>query len=361
MVNSFTFAKVCTGIISFACLVGGIFLFQLASEETHEKKKADFDEAVDNWPPYRAGFSNLNISAAFINGAFRSGSSALAPSSFNDAVEFKNGEDLLPYEPLSYRLPQRPRDFMPVVKFQDIEWEETGGKKLEHGGVAMRLNVTVDGIHLLTEAIPLVRARAHRQQKGLYNQCRLRKGAFMNGKCWVYAKLTSICLQIVRNGSRWQFAPRVPGDSLSYGCAKKHDSNWTVGVYKELELVPNDPSGEAAEQGIRTAVVQTITFDDFKVVVREVHDPFLKALEVTDGNLDFGMTSEEERWLAMVLLIMAVLLAMPPVCGICLWWRKKAKRNRPRRPAPRMPKQDKAEMIGMKYAVSFEDEEYDVK
>merc|ERR1719261_322149 len=119
-------------------------------------------------------------------------------------------------------------------------------------------------------------------QKGLHNNCRLRKGVFSNGKCWVYSRLSRICLQVVNDGLGWQFAYRVPNQNASYGCAYE-DGNFTATIYKELDLVPSDPTPEASDHGVNNAIVQTVMFNDLEIVVRSVYDPLLKALEVTEG------------------------------------------------------------------------------
>lgn len=369
MVHASTVAKICTSGISFVCLVAGIILLEFASEKVHEHKAEQFAQAVDSWPTHRSKFSNLDIIGSFWNSKglwttsprWISWAAAKFPtSSFDDAAAIQNDEDIPQYDPLSYRMSAPPRGFLPEVKFQNIEWQETGGLSKEHGGVFLRLNLTLNGNPLMTEAIPVVRARTHRIQKGIYSQCRLQKGAFQNGKCWVYSRLSRICLQVVHTKGRWQFAYRVPAQNSSYGCAYE-SGHWTATIYKELDLVPNDPSGEAARQGLHSAVVQMVVFDDLEIVVRSVHDPFLKALEVTNGSLDFGMTAEEEEWLAIVLLIMSVMLAVPAVCSLCLYCRRQGRKNRPRQPIV-IRKQETAETIGMKYAVhDDEGEAYDAR
>jgi len=340
MVHASTVAKACTGLASIGCLVAGIIILQIASEEVREKKAAEFGQAVEVWPSERFRFSHLAVSGSFWNGGFRSSSPAkLESSSFDDAAGFQDAEDLPKYEPLSYRMSSMPRDFLPIVKFQHVDWQEMGGDDNEHGGVLVRLNLTVAGNHLKTEAIPLVKAKAHRMQQGLYNQCKLRKGSFSNGKCWIYSRLSRICLQVVNDGFGWQFAYRVPNQNTSYGC-EYEKGNWTATVYKEMDLVPTDPTSEASEHGINNAIVQTVMFDDLEIVVRSVHDPFLKAIEVTEGTLDFGMTAEEG-------------------CALCLHWRKQRKKRAPYRPRV-VKRKPNPETVGMKYAVD-DDEVYDVR
>jgi len=356
MVHASSVAKICTAGISFVCLVAGIVLLEFATEKVHEHKAEQFALAVDSWPRHRSKFSNLDILGSFWNSGFRSGAVAEFPtSSFDDAAPIQDDEDIPHYDPLSYRMSAPPRGFLPEVKFQNIEWQETGGSSKEHGGALLRLNLTLNGNPLMTEAIPMVRARTHRIQKGIYNRCRLQKGAFANGKCWVYSRLSRICLQVVHTKGRWQFAYRVPAQNSSYGCAYE-SGHWTATIYKDLDLVPNDPSGEAARQGLYSSSVQMVVFDDLEIVVRSVHDPFLKALEVTNGSLDFGMTAQEEKWLAIVLLIMSVMLAVPAVCSLCFYCRRQGKKNRPRQPIV-IRRKEASETIGMKYAVHDDEEE----
>lgn len=335
--------------------------FEIASEEVYEKKAAEFGQAVEAWHSHRFRFKNLVVTGSFGKGGYTGGGTAttFTPSSFDDSSLILNGEDLPKWDSLSYRISDPPSGFLPTVKFQNIEWQETGGLRKEHGGVFMPFNLQVSGRTLITEAIPLVRATAQPMGKGLYNQCRLKKGTFLNGKCWVYSRLSRICLQIANEGSQWDFAYRMPQQNASYGCV--YDGrNWTSTVYKDLDLVPTDPTNEAAEHGLNNAVMQAVVFTDLEIVVRSVHDPYLKALEITEGTLDFGMTSDEERWLGIVLLVMSVMLAVPPACALFFHCRKRSKHRMAQRPRVVRSRKQDPEMVGMKYAVGFEDEVHDV-
>lgn len=361
MVHAANFAQACTGLASVGCMVGGIVLLVVASEEAYEKKAAVFGAAVAAWPSHLHKFSSLDMHGSFWNAGFSSAEHPFPSSSNDDASVITNGEDLPRYTPLTYRLSPVPIGFLPTVKFQNIEWLETGADKAEHNGVLLRLNLTVQGNHLMTEPIPLVHATAKSMQQGLYRQCTRQKGSFANGKCWKYERLSRICLQILHDGSRWQFAYRDPAQKASYGCVYKA-GNWTPSAYADLDLVPSDPTQDDSN-GLNTPTTQTVLFNDVELVVRSVHDPFLKAVEITEGSMDFGMSAQEERLLGLVMLGMAVLLAVPPACSFGFWWHKRSKRRRrPYRintPAKQRPSE---EMVGMKYAVGDDqDEVYDVR
>jgi hypothetical protein len=261
---------------------------------------------------------------------------------------------------MSYRLIGLPRGFLPTVKFQDIEWQETSGQSKNHAGVFLNLRLTVNDSILETEAIPMVHAVAHNLQSGLHDRCRLKRGVAFSGKCWVYSRLSRMCLQVDHDGSQWHLAHRVPRLISSYGC-EFESGNWTATVYEDMHLVPTDPTGISEEQGLNHAVSQAVVFDDLEIVVRSAFDPHLKAIEVTQGSLDFGMTSEEERWLGAGMIIIAVLLAVPPVCALGLYCRKRSSKRKPRRMQYTPKKRSHAETVGMKYAVGTDDEIYDIK
>jgi len=361
MVQSFVIARVLTGLASFGCLVGGIVFFHLASEQTHEKKAEEYSRTVAAWASHRKIFSGLGITGFFWNSYYRSSNDTpILPSTFNVAAAIKHDKDIPKYEPLSYRLDAASADLLPEVKIHEVEWKETGGPESEHGGhlLFLTLNISGSSASMTTEAIPLVRAQLHKRvRQGQYNHCRKRKGAFVGGKCWIYSRLSSICLQVFYDGSAWQFAPRVASDSRSYGCTYKY-GNWSATEYKDLDHVPSDPSGEAKAHDVEVGVVQTLIFDDVSITLRSMHDPYLKALEVTEGSLDFGMTATEETLLGIILLVGAVLLALPLAFTVCYHYRKRAKHRVPRI----VEKPTHEEIVGMKYAVGHDDEEvYDIR
>jgi len=342
MVGAVTVAKGLTAIGSLGCLIGGIILLEMSTEKAHESKAIELEKSIGAWTSHRAEFSHLNVSGSF----GRDNVVARLPAEeISDRDLFVNAEDISDYKPLVYRAGAIPRDFLPSLRFGQIEWEEDVGGDGHHAHV-MKFYFRIGDSFLSTEAFPLVKATAQKGQRGLYNHCRRRKGTFSDGKCWKYSRLTQLCIQVRLEGSQWQLAPRVPGKSASYGC-EWEEGNWTAAIYKDVELVPIDASA------------QVISFKDIDIIIRSAHDPFLKAVEVTEGSLDFGLTAEEERWLAIVLLVMASMLAVPPACALCAWWYKRRKRGRPKSPSitrPR-PRKPDPESVGMKYAVGYDQDE----
>jgi len=337
-------AKCLTSVVSLACFIAGIVLLEMSSEEQHEQKSIQLLKAIDDWNGHRQEFDQIKASGSFSRGAVVSN---FTSTTLGDRVKLINGEDIPEYQELAYKLKMGP-GVLPELRFGDVEWQDSADQ--EYSGLVGRLSLLVDGTNLTTEEFALLRATSRREQQGPYNNCKRRKGTYENGQCWTYYRISRICLQIAREGSKWRLAPRSLAKPNSYGC-ELHDGNWSFTYYRDFDLVPIDPSG------------QQIGFSDVEVIVRSVYDPFLTALEVTDGTLDFGMMAEEERWLAFVLMIMALLLAIPPVCALGNWWLNKRAKERDRYSFSVRAKQRKPdpEMVGMKYAVGFEDEEYDIR
>lgn len=337
-------AKCLTSAVSLGCFIAGIVLLEMSGEGQHEQLKIELVKTINAWKGHRQELQNLRAHGSFARGGVVSNFSI---ASLGDRDAFLNGEDIPEYEELAYKL-DLASGILPKLRFGDIEWQENAEQK--YSGLVGRLLLSVDGTDLSTAEFPLLKASSRREQQGLYNNCKRRKGAYDNGRCWTYSRISRICLQIEREGSKWRLASRSPEKLDSYGC-ELHDGNWSFTHYKDFDLVPIDPGG------------QLVAFSDVQVVLRSVHDPFLRALELTQGTLDFGMTAQEERWLAFVLMIMALLLAIPPLCALGNWWFKKRAKERNRYSFAARAKRQRPdpEMVGMKYAVGFDDDEYDIK
>mmetsp|Transcript_127128 Transcript_127128/g.220348 ORF Transcript_127128/g.220348 Transcript_127128/m.220348 type:complete len:361 (-) Transcript_127128:67-1149(-) len=357
-VTASTVAKCCTGVASLGCLVGAIVLLELSTEEYHEKRARDFASAVESWPSARYKFSGVTPQMSIGDGKAVS----LAGISPPDYSKLINAEDLPEYEAFCYQHIGTPEGVLPALTaLEDVEWDMVpvpGSKEPEGWGFTVQLALELGGSKLATQAIPLVRAKPHLEQQGLYNHCRERHGNFHDGKCWLYERLQRVCMQVAKDGygEQWHFAHRVAGLNTSYGCDYSK-GNWSAPVYKKVPIAAT-PGGKSHET--RT----TLNFDDLEIEVRSVHDPYLKAVELTEGTLDFGLSASDEQWMAMVLVMMCILLACPPVCSICLWWHKQRLAQRPFRPSrSRMQKESEpvAETVGMKYAVGYDDEQGDYR
>lgn len=349
-------AKFCTGLASLGCLVGAIVLLELSTEEYHEKRAREFTFAVESWPSARYKFRGLTTQMRLGSGEVVK----LAGISPPDYSKLINAEDLPEYEAFAYQHIGVPQGLLPAtVAVEEIEWDMVtapGSKDAEGWGFTVELVLELGGSKMATQAIPLVLAKPHLEQQGLYNHCRERHGNFHDGKCWLYERLKRICVQVAKDGygEQWHVAHRVAGLNSSYGCDYAK-GKWEAPVYKKVPI--------AATPGGRSTETRTLlNFNDLEVEVRSVHDPFLTAVEVTEGSLDFGLSASDEQWMAMVLVMMCILLACPPVCSVCLWWHKQRLAQRPfRQPRSRMQKEAEpvAETVGMKYAVGYDDGEGD--
>jgi len=348
-----TAAKVLMAVAATGCMVGGIWYLELASKEEFEHKAIVYRKAVEAWPAARAEFEGLDVRARVLN------ESLVLPKNLTaDRLHDAESENLLPsYRPLAYRASGVPQGFLPVAEIDAMEpatrrqanpqaGQLPSSTGSEYWAKAVAFELDLAGSRLSTEVLPLVRALVHHEPEGLYNHCKQKNGVRIgNGECRVYSYLARVCAQVERGShGEWRLAPRVSGRNNSYGCGEYADGDWAVPVYKPLRAshLPEDVLMLSGSVNLKHLVVE----------VRSRADPFLTALEVTRGSLDFGLTAEEERTLGLVLIIFGLVLCLPPGCAFFANWRKRRKLNAARYPAPRRrrPKPD-SETIGMRYAV----------
>jgi len=201
-----------------------------------------------------------------------------------------------------------PTDFLPTVSFN--HWKRLGSMTKRGKLVDFKLNL--GGSELDLGDVPLVRADMHGEQEGYFDRCAVMSG----GECWVFTRLTSICVQVRRAGSGWRLAPRSAGHNSTYGC-KFHGAHhiWEAVTYTSEPLHTPRKVYPHGRPFIHTNA--STAFDDFSIEVRFADDPFFKAVELTAGTLQFGMTKKEEDAIGIVLVIVGCVFFCIGAVAMC--------------------------------------------
>lgn len=354
MIRASGVAKCLTGVASIGCLVTAVVVLALGTEQLHEQKAEAFEQSVAAWVTERPSFDGLHVTTRFIQHDGTWGHEVRLKRYLEENVDLsmeETAQDLSRYEPLSYRVQGVPTAFQPPVSYATLNWE-VGDLSWERIGAMIRVNITIADTQLQTMEMPLVKAVAHREQKGGYHHCHDHTISRTGGMCWVYERVTRICLQVEMQGTSWRFASRRLGANDSYGCEHRR-GEWSIARYDTAPF-PFSSSGEQ--------LVPHGGFEGLEIVLRSAHDPYLTALELTNGTLDFGMSVSEVKWLAGVLFVMAFMLAVPPACSIGMWWhksRQQSRRSQIRLQAgsSRGKRHPSPETLGMKYATGYDDPE----
>lgn len=327
-------AKVLMGIISVGCIIGGIVALIMASEGTHEHLVADFRSSLQAWRDELPDFQSLSISVRFGDGQTHKLVQRRAPDPLRGTMD---AWDLPAYEELIYELPRltgEEEEIFPVARFENMELKGTN----ELVGTTMVFSVLIGGHATRTPAISLLRAKAHQELQGSAAHCQERRGVVRNGMCWVYERLQRVSMQVKPSADGpWTLAPRVIGVNTTYGC-NYDKGQWTA------------PSYAAVPPAMREGIIH---FTDLEVHVRSHLDPYLRAMELTDGTLDFGMPAEDEDTLAVIFFVLGVLFACPPGCALARYCFCKA---------PRYPRYQRSwrgvdpEMLGFKRRMDSDDD-----
>jgi len=374
------------------CLAGGILSLVLASQKRHHKGLYDYLDSVESWTEHRKSFAEiprLTLRASAPTST-RSPQSIGTPSqgqvNVSDHLVLLPHDKLDPtlpkepalptYQALTYRVGQRSgrlnarggghkddslgnngqdepphsRDFLPEVGFDSMRTESPVLK----AGSFVEFTFYMGSSSFKLEPIPLVKAEGHYEPAGMYNHCHARHGLqAQNELCWVHWRLTGLCVQISSspNGT-WHLQPRDEKRVTSYGCTYANGA-WLA---PEYSLVPSVHHESATWEELSSS---SATFQDFGAEVRSSDDPYLLALELTDGKLVFGWTEAEEDLLGIVLIIMALVIAFQPAMRCYQSCRKhrqmgKARNARHRYITSAKPirrRQDLTpETVGMRYA-----------
>jgi len=317
------------------CVVGGITAFVLASQGERAHEVEAYQRVVDVWPERRRAFdaiSSLVLRSVPEGATMRE--VRLARVSVHDPFrDYEDRRGLPSFESLVFtaapvnetsasEVPEgvMPTNFLPIANFSSIG-PVAHAQGTEVWGTSVTFLLRIDGQDLELDDLPLVQAVAHWEPGGIYDRCPDLGGVHAGGgKCWVFQRLQSLCIQVAQNDAGvWQLAERFPAANHSYGCAYARNT-WQAAVY---HTEPR-PSGFNSRGNFTNYHVAN--FSDFSVEVRSAHDPYFTALALTHGSLRLPWSRYEEIVLGVVLLIMGIAFTAQP-CYL-LWRSKRIARAR---------------------------------
>lgn len=303
------------GVLSTGLVIGGIWYLASAAQGNREQLEEQYAAAIAHWQEARKDFGHLHITASTSHQVVNLNAD-VTPDRLRDSEVHENVQ-LPAYEGLSFVTRRLPDDFLPAAEFESLlehntlvkssgrsSYPRVGAGKVWGPSISMKFKLEDDsgfGDSMLeTHPFPVVHAliknaptpapelKCKRELKGLYRA----------GMCWVFYKLTRICVQIGRDAlsKKWQFLPRLQQLNQSYGCDYA-SGEWAVPHY---ERVPAPVAHGFAR------------FDNFTIQVRSIHDPYLSVLELTQGRLDLGMTADDDRSIGIVMLILGLVIGCPP-------------------------------------------------
>lgn len=304
------------GAVSVGLLCAGIWFLLSSVERSREQKEQDYLQAIQHWEQARIDFRGLKVTAST-----RYGHVSLKEYTTPDALhDSENAVELPNYEHLSYLATGVPRGFLPVGDFGSLQGHDNGGKTpaagVPHMGkqrplaeewgpvvsVALQLEDSsgFGGAILETVSFPVVLALVrHAPTPAPELKCRRElQGYYKGGRCWVYSKLVGLCVQVRKDAlsRKWRFSPGVEGRNESYGCDYSY-GKWTVPRYEKV------PASHA--NGF-------VSFENITIQVRSAEDPYIRALNLTNGALDFGMTAQDDRAVGLVMLLLGMVISCPP-------------------------------------------------
>mmetsp|Transcript_26415 Transcript_26415/g.48330 ORF Transcript_26415/g.48330 Transcript_26415/m.48330 type:complete len:413 (-) Transcript_26415:3-1241(-) len=298
--------------ISIALLIAGLYFLVDSTSGKREELVQDYNAAVADWVSSgRQLFENLHIAAhATARDAGHSNiSEELPPNDTLDELRDSSGDkDLEKYSTLVYRKWNVRTDFLPQL-IPEPRW--IGKNDAEQDplvAIGLDLYRTIeDQTHLVTDYIAVQNIHKRRPPTpGLPAQkCQELSGEFKDGSCLVTRRMTSICVQVAEIDGKWQLSQRVPGQNQSYGCHFIH-GEWHWAKYEAVPAAARHTAHHRKQPG------------PLVIEVRSARDPYLAALELTGGSLDFGMSASDDRAQGICLIFFGLLLAVPPTCKLVL-------------------------------------------
>lgn len=317
-------------VVSAGLISCGLWYLASSAEGAREQLEEEYQKSIQKWTvESRREFRHLDITVST-----RYHSVPLQKDTTTDLLhDSENGVALPQYEALSYHVRGVPREFLPAADFSSLQEHHVDSRnhgddslrpswskgkhsigQQEWGPVvsfAMKLEDDSFGSsHLETGSYPLLRAIAkHAPTPAPELKCqRELQGRFLHGLCWVYSRLVGICVQVRKDpiSNKWHLSRAVPALNESYGCDYSL-GGWTAFHYERV------PASQAAG---------FVSFENLSIQVRSAEDPFLQAMNLTSGVLDFGMTAQDDRAVGFVVLILGLLVACPPCFRLCQSYRK---------------------------------------
>lgn len=343
-------STVLTCFASLGCIVGGAVYLKLGMESQRGDLIVAFQSVVESWRGARARFEQLQVAATVSDEPV-----TLAPNHTMDA--WHDAEGFVPdYQALVYRRRGLPDDRVLRAELSQMvsEAQRSPAEPRTATGGTASVSWSIGGSVVLSQAFPLLLAAERRTHGNLHNHCGQRIGVNVNGDCWVFSRLSRLCLQVApaSAGSSWQPAPKLSWLNASYGCDFA-SGEWAVAEYRPLSVENNR---EGWPRG-------AVRIDDLTLEVRSHQDPYFSGLELTRGTLNFGLSAEQEEVIGVVLLVIGMTLSLPLICALARSraknsWRRNAGRRyhssggiKRRHPDP--------ETVGMRYATDMVDAHVD--
>lgn len=331
---------------SISLISTSVYFFFLARSKVREQLIDGYKAAIDTWAHLRPRFATLNVSMTRVDKAAAVLKHDDSKDKMRDYEEKLGFEQLPSYRHLVHRA-KAPKHFVTVddIRFEDQPLDGSGHALKTPNAIFEVAIANLGGAggetRLAIGSYPLLQVQAQATHE-LYpseSSCQP-KGTFSNGRCWVLMRLERLCVQIdeaivqsvegaATAGSSWHLKPRVPGFNESYGC-EYADGRWEVPVYSEHPwggdaaadtLAMSAPGPDEAflvpQWSAATALARLAT-EGLTMEVRSHADPYLGALELTDGTLDFGMAASKEQERSQILFVLGLILALPPFAALCL-------------------------------------------
>eukprot|EP00928_Gymnodinium_smaydae_P045181 TRINITY_DN30150_c0_g2_i1.p1 TRINITY_DN30150_c0_g2~~TRINITY_DN30150_c0_g2_i1.p1 ORF type:complete len:422 (+),score=48.22 TRINITY_DN30150_c0_g2_i1:65-1267(+) len=320
---------------SVAMLIVSVNLYVLSFGKQREHLLDQYRGAINRWMATdRERFGRLNVSAALIAGGALPAVllGEMKPEQFKDVEEQQGTEKLPSYKSLVFRASGSTLGLEDAdVRFRAIH--DVG--HTEYVSVPVKLEVVIsDSIGRQSKFSagpwPLLSVKPQLSHELYTNQqsC-LPSGGYRYGKCWVLSYLAHASYQIAPSDSGWALSPRNAANNESFGCSYARGS-WDSLVYKSaprgsglVEEIMNmdwegtNDSAVVPEYLLRNALAK-VAAEGFTLEVRSHADPYLNALELTDGSLNFGLSAADEQEWSLICFALALMLAFPPSCVLLI-------------------------------------------
>jgi len=117
---------------------------------------------------------------------------------------------------------------------------------------------------------------------------------YATGTCYYYNQLIGVCLKVDNTTGFWSPDSSFGGVGCKYG-----SGTWSPATYQQLYY----NNGRI--------FTQPIYFNSFSVVVRDTHDPYVRAQEITGGTMSFGLTKAQTAALGLGIMIVGIVFMVP--------------------------------------------------
>jgi len=114
--------------------------------------------------------------------------------------------------------------------------------------------------------------------------------------CYYYNQLNGICVKVDNITGQWSPDTTFGGVGCKYN---GYSTNWNPASYQQLFY-----NGGAIFQ-------QPLSFPSFSIMIRDTHDPYVQAQEITQGSMSFGLTKAQTAALGLGIMIVGIVFMVP--------------------------------------------------